>query len=326
MMEEVKNGVKRVITQTARSQLLVNAFHEFQTKNRLRNLSPATISGYNDGFKKFVGIIGSNNLLCDTINDKVVDNFIVELLDSGLRAASINHYLRSVCAFLYWCMKQGYILRFPINMIKEQESIKPTYTDNQIHALLREPPRNAPFVEWRCWIMICWFLATGNRAETACNIKIRDVSLTTKEVYINKTKSNRAMILPLSDELVQALKKYINMFRSNENQDYYLFCNVGNSKLSVNALIQSMCRYNQSRGVQMTGIHAFRHTFAKHWIRNKGDVFRLQRILGHKSLEMTRRYVTMFDEDLKHEYEAYCPLDRIRRVGNAKQTIRKHQT
>ena len=61
--------------------------------------------------------------------------------------------------------------------------------------------------------------------------------------------------------------------------------------------------YNKRRGVETTGIHRYRHTFAKQWILNGGNVVALQKILGHASLDMTRKYVKLFSEDIKDDFD-----------------------
>lgn len=81
--------------------------------------------------------------------------------------------------------------------------------------------------------------------------------------------------------------------------------------------------YNISRGVGRTSVHAFRHTFAKYWIRNGGDVFRLQKLLGHSTLEMTRKYVNLFNIDLSEGYDEVNPLDRLAKKQGMKHVIRK---
>lgn len=54
-----------------------------------------------------------------------------------------------------------------------------------------------------------------------------------------------------------------------------------------------------------------RHTFAKLYLLNGGDLFSLQRILGHATLEMVRRYVNLDADDVKRQHALASPLDRL---------------
>jgi integrase/recombinase XerD len=65
------------------------------------------------------------------------------------------------------------------------------------------------------------------------------------------------------------------------------------------------------RGVEKTSIHLFRHTFSKKWIKNGGDIFRLQKILGHSSMKVVREYVNMFNDDLKDNFDRFNPLEEF---------------
>ena len=68
--------------------------------------------------------------------------------------------------------------------------------------------------------------------------------------------------------------------------------------------------YGQAAGI--TGIrvspHTLRHTFAKKWILNGGDVFSLQKILRHSSMDMVRRYVNLFSNEVQKQHDRFSPL------------------
>jgi integrase/recombinase XerD len=85
--------------------------------------------------------------------------------------------------------------------------------------------------------------------------------------------------------------------------------------LKSSSLNSAIRNYNLSRGVKKTSVHSFRHTFAKKWILNGGDAFRLQKILGHSSMKMVREYVNMYDEDLKKDFNTFNPLEEFNDSG-----------
>jgi len=247
----------------------------------------------------------------------------MDCLAKKMNPITINTYLRSIRTFVYWCVDMEYTAPFKIRLIAQHDPYKKTFTDREKRILIKPPNEKDDFMDWRTWAIVNWILATGNRAGTLVSIQMGDLNFSDNEIAIRKTKAKKSMILPMSPALKKALKGYVRRWRANAQETSFLFPSVKDEKLSYNGLHQCFAKYCRDRGVTNTSIHAMRHTFAKDYIRNMGDAFRLQRILGHSSLEMTRRYVNMFAEDLKEDYERFSPLDTLVRPSNRKQTIHR---
>lgn len=144
-----------------------------------------------------------------------------------------------------------------------------------------------------------------------------------REIILEQTKNKKAQIIPLSSSLETVLKEYIRVWRKEANPNSFLFCNVGEEQLTTNALRLSFAKYCKDRGVEKTSIHGLRHTFAKGWIKNNGNTFALQKMLGHSTLDMTRKYVNLFNEDIKEGFDSYNPLDNLKKGASRRKNVKR---
>jgi integrase/recombinase XerD len=79
----------------------------------------------------------------------------------------------------------------------------------------------------------------------------------------------------------------------------------------IQSIIERHALKAKIQGVR-TSPHTFRHTFAISYLRNGGDVFTLQRILGHETLDMVRNYVNLTQYDLQEAHLRCSPVDNLK--------------
>ena len=140
-------------------------------------------------------------------------------------------------------------------------------------------------------------------------------------LIVRRTKNKKQRYVPISKALNETLSEYIE-FRKANSEDDYLFCNEFGEFMPRTTLQMAITKYCKKRGLNKYSIHLFRHTFAKYWILKGGDIFTLQKILGHSSLKMVKHYANLFDEDLKHNYDNLCPLDNVIKTKRSRVKIK----
>lgn len=109
------------------------------------------------------------------------------------------------------------------------------------------------------------------------------------------------------------MQEYLK-YRKGGAEDF-LFCNVYGKQLVRSTVYHSFYDYNKKRGIEKTGMHRYRHTFAKKWVLMGGNVVTLQKILGHSSLDITQNYLNLLVSDLKKDVEEFNILREFKRVG-----------
>ena len=286
-------------------------FDDFIRVKKALGAAKDTIDIYNDCWKRFDGFLQDDCFPIEEINSNLIIQYIEYLSEANIKPASINHNLRHIKAYCLWLMSNGYIANFKIRLVKEEEVIKETYTNEELKKLLANPTKNDSFITWRTWAIINFIIGTGCRIGTVAEIKMEDLDFNRKSIKLTHTKNKKQQIIPMSDNLASVLKKYIRCWRYAAEDADFLFCNDEGGAVTTNSLKLATAKYNHHRGVAKTSNHLFRHTFAKLWILNGGDAFRLQKMLGHSTMEMTKRYVQMFSEDLQRDFSKFNPLDNL---------------
>ena len=292
------------------SVTVADTFHDFLMAKKAGGLSEKTIATYGQHFSAI-----GKHLPTDTPIDKLkktdLEAMIASMRDAGLAANSIKSYTRTLKSFFSWCNTEG-ITRLNLPLYKAEETVKETYTDEELKALLRKPnTRKCDFPEYRNWVTVNLLLNNGCRAATIRSIKLRDVDLENQVIYLRHTKNKKAQVIPLCEALCSVLREYMKV-RGGEMDDY-LFPNENGTQLTENGLRCSIASYNRRRGVQKTSIHLFRHTFAKKYLVDcGGNAFTLQRLLGHSTLDMTKHYCAIFDTDITKNFENFSPLAQLK--------------
>jgi len=287
---------------------LADLFTQFENYNKAKNLSKATLKHYSQYYNCLVNFFGENYKV-SLFNEQAVYNYINHFRDNtGCGDIAINTALSFMRTFIYYGIERGYIESFKIHLIKTDKPIKETYSEEELKILLKKPNmKKADFSTYRNWTLTNFLIGTGVRASTLCNIKIKDVSISGKEIILRHMKARKQIIIPLSSSLTNILIEYLS-YRGGKPDDY-LFCDQKGEFMTYNTLKFAIRRYNQRRGIEKSSIHLYRHSFARYFIKSGGDLYHLMRLLGHATVQQTIEYINLFGNDLSQDYDRFCPLE-----------------
>lgn len=240
--------------------------------------------------------------------------FVVWLEGQGLAAGGVHAHVRAVKAFFGWAHREELLPRNPALRL-ERPSLPahrlPMVEADLVSKLLRAAKTSdQPF---RDTALILTLFDTGVRLAEVIGLRVQDLR-PERGVCRVLGKGNKERIVPIGTRTMGALSTYLRRERKPRHAGVeHLFLNRSGQPMtrSCVSIRLSLLAYRVSVPRAQAAPHAFRRGFAVEFLRNGGDVFTLQQILGHTSLEMTRRYVNFLDEDLKAAHLRFSPGDRL---------------
>lgn len=277
---------------------------------RARNLREGTINHYKQSYVQFAKFFDMQMPVSE-MDAQLYQKYVIFLRETLHNDVSINSYLRDFITTMHFLMNEGYLPYFKMQAIKVDRSGVETYSEEELMALLKKPNiKKCSFIEYQSWVMTNFLFSTAVRQRSLRFIKVKDLDFDNNVVYVTVTKNRKSLIVPFNRTLSNILKEFLK-YRQHKSDEDFLFCNVFGQQLKKSTSYHMLYEYNKRRGVETTGIHRYRHTFAKQWILNGGNVVSLSKMLGHSSLQITQNYINLLVSDVAKEVETINLLDKF---------------
>lgn len=303
----------------------------YEVHNRTEGKSPKTVAWHNESLGLFLRFLRRRGysihlrdvglpearefvLYLQSKRVKYENSAFASPKEEPLSPHTIQGRVRSLRAFFRWLHEEGYAPEHKL------EDLRPPKAPKQLVAVLTEEeirrilaclsPNTALGARNRA--IVVTFLDTGLRLSELVNLKLADAHL--QEGYLRVLgKGGKERIVPIGTSAQKALLRYREHFRpepANLRLDSF-FLTLDGQPLTGNSVQTMLQRLGRRAAVPRLHAHLLRHTFATMYLINGGDVFTLQRILGHTTLAMVGNYVNLASAHVAVQQRRYSPMDLI---------------
>jgi site-specific recombinase XerD len=293
--------IDRILQKISKMELPGREHIESYMRHKWRmNHKPSTLNGSFHAVSSFLSFyagIGKSQLQDIVSGD--LELFIEHGQDRGLKVTTVRTSLNNLWAFLRFLIEQDIIneriLKRKIKL-KVPDFLPRAIAPGDVRKIL------AAIKEARDRALVIVLLRTGMRIGEVLGLKMRDLDVREKKIHIYEGEKNSlGRVVYLSDDALMALRLW---FKKRDKSKEYLFYGLRRSNLCYTAAWDIFTKYLSETRLQDKGytIHSLRHTFASELLNAGMRLEYLQLLLGHRNIEMTRRYARLTDKSREEEY------------------------
>ncbi|MFC1866089.1 tyrosine-type recombinase/integrase [Chloroflexota bacterium] len=280
--------------------------------NRAEGKSPRTITWYSANLIRFHNYLKSRHLSdsIEKLDIKLLREYIIYLLkrnkfehhpytpvqNEPLSITTVHGHARTLRAFFSWLVREKLAetnIAKDLKPPKLTKKVVSTLSDEEILTILNTLNLHN-HSQARNQTILILLLDTGLRMGELVNFKMEDIHM--DEGFLKVIgKGRKERIVPMGSNTQRALQRYLFRYRQKPAcpEINNAFLSIHREPLTENSIKLMFARLARISGVSRLHAHLCRHTFATRFLINGGDVFTLQQILGHSTLEMVRRYITL---------------------------------
>ena len=288
-----------------------------------RRLSPNTIEDYSRTLAKFTSFL-EEDLPVGDITQRHIESFLAS--HPQLSNKTLLNYYVGLSSFWTWLVAEDLTNVHIVRKLKppkmERKEVVP-FTEAEVKAIMsalnrskvyRREGRNVDhalgsFERNRAIILL--LLDTGIRASELCDLKVEDVDNRNNRIFVRHGKGMKERMLPFSPRTGQMIWRYLAARKDTRPEDPLFLSKIARS-MDRRKLAEMFRKIGIRAGVPNVHPHRFRHTFAIQYLRNGGNAYTLQAMLGHSTLESVRVYLRIAQVDIDLIHKKASPVDNWR--------------
>lgn len=282
---------------------------DFLIEQQVRGNSPKTQKHYFRCLGLFERFQSSKNPDISAVSVSDCKAYYIHLSNRNVSSVTVQTYIRALRAFLSWCYLEGYIsenIPKKFRLPKAQKKKIDILTDSEVEQLFR-CLSGRDFISVRNYCIVALMIDSGLRLNEVVTIRRDKIHIAEGYAIVNG-KGNKERFVPLGLNSKRALLRYCAIV-PNKEKETPLFVKDTLIPIKESTVKQLFRKLKSRSGIPRLHPHLLRHTFATRYIERGGDIYSLQSILGHTSLEMVKKYVHLIPSKTVVNFAVLSPLD-----------------
>ena len=278
-----------------------------------RNYSAHTVLSYTNDLSQFVLFLEEKEKMegevfnVERIDADIVREWLMSMMKQSFAATSVNRKLCALQSFLKYSVRQGFLQKHPLRLIKGPKKPKPIpyfVKDKEMANMLDEEPEL--FEEVRNQLILELFYETGIRCAELVGIKNVDVDMASMLLKVTG-KRNKQRLIPFAVHLKEMILYYYKVRARDIKVDCDSLFVQKNGQPVTSAIVYYAVKKKLSSipTLKKQSPHVLRHSFATSMLNHGAEMSAVSKLLGHNSLASTSIYTHVTFEELKKVYNAH---------------------
>jgi integrase/recombinase XerC len=234
------------------------------------------------------------------------------MMDGGTAPRTVHKKLTALRTYCKFLIKEGELESNPLDKVLKPRIGKrnPVFVEEaNMERLLEDMAFGEDFEGIRNRLVIDLLYQTGMRRSEVLSLTTGSVDRQGKSIKVTG-KRNKQRIVPLSDELMQALDRYLEVRKEvvADTAQHSLIVTARGGPGYDSMIYRIVHKYlTLVSTLEKRSPHVLRHTFATHMLNAGADLNAIKELLGHANLSATQVYTHNTFEKLKSIYNQAHP-------------------